>query len=923
MASTGSLFGMLRAYFRNRRLEDRLRDELELHVEMLAEKNMRLGMPPQVALRQARMAVGGLDQTRETVRDARGFGLLDELGRNVRYAFRQFRRNPGFTLTVVLILALGIGANTAIFSISYNFLLRDLPVQEPERLVNLSSTGPMPGFRSDDPTAYPDRRFSYPMYRDLQRVQTVFTGIAGHFLFSANLAVEHETKRGSGLLVSGNYFPLLGVRPAIGRLFAAQDDATIGEPHVVVLSHAYWKNRFGLNPNVLNETMVVNGQVMTIVGVAQAGFQGTVLEVAPQVFVPLTMAHLMDRNFHREDMDSRTCRWAILFARLKPGITVEQARARLNEQYAVLINQVEAPLEATFLSKQELGHFRTKSIVLERGAQGQHIALEQITAMVMLFGVTALVLVIAFTNVAGLHLARGAARAHEIAVRLSIGARRTQVVRQLLTESCLLALLAGGAGLLVARWTLLLIRLLASSLYATTAPPTQNFILNTPTLLFTAALALGTSLLFGLFPALHSTRLDLASSLKSPSAQASGGRSTARFRKALAIGQVALSLSLLVVAGLFVKSLYNVTHTDTGLPLDRVVGFTLSPEVNGYTPARSQQLFERVEDGLAALPGASGVTSSLVRLFGGYEIDDGSLRSVDGQVIDPGLMLSISTNKVGPEYFRTLGIPLLAGREFARGDTLASPRVVIVNEAFARRFHLGPEIVGRRITMAGGPQGQDEAIQVVGLAQNARHVDPRKENVPQMFFPYRQSSPRPVQQLSFYVRTSLPPEALFPDIYKLVARLDPSLPVENLYTLRQQISQRLTIERVISLLTALFAGLATLLAAIGLYGVLAYTVTQRSREFGLRMALGASRGSVRAMVFRQVGAMVLIGGAIGLGIAISIGRLTQSLLYQLKGYDPLVLIGATVTLAVVAAAAGTLPAYRASRVDPAQALRFE
>ena len=674
---------------------------------------------------------------------------------------------------------------------------------------------------------------------------------------------------------------------------------------------------------MLNQTIVVNGQVMTIVGVAQAGFQGTVLEVAPRVFVPLTMAHLMDRNFHQEDMDNRMCHFTTLFARLKPGVALQQAGTTLNEQYRLLIEEVEAPIATPFVNGQELRHFRSKSIVLEPGVRGQHIALEQITAMVMLSGVTALVLVIAFTNVANLHLARGAARAHEIAVRLSIGARRTQVVRQLLTESCLLALLAGGAGLLVARWTLLLIRLLISSLYTATAvePSTQNFILNTPTLSFTAALALGASLLFGLFPALHSTRLDLASSLKNPSAQASGGRSTARFRQALAIGQVALSLSLLVVAGLFVRSLYNVTHTDTGLPLDRVVGFTLSLEVNGYTPARSQQLFERVEDGLAALPGASGVTSSLVRLFGGYEIDDGSLRSVDGQVIDPGLMLSISSNKIGPEYLRTLGIPLLAGREFTRADTLASPKVVIVNEAFARRFHLGREIVGRRITMAGEPA--DEAIQVVGLAQSAKHVDPRKGNVPQMFFPYRQSSPRPVQQLSFYVRTSLPPEALFSGIYKLIARLDPGLPVENLCTLRQQVSQRLTIERVISVLTALFAGLATLLAAIGLYGVLAYTVTQRSREFGLRMALGASRGSVRGMVFRQVGAMILAGGAIGLGIAIGIGRLTQSLLFQLKGYDPLVLVGATVTLAVVAAAAGTLPAYRASRVDPAQALRFE
>jgi predicted permease len=668
--------------------------------------------------------------------------------------------------------------------------------------------------------------------------------------------------------------------------------------------------------------MVVNGQVMTIVGVAEAGFQGTVPELNPQVFVPITMAHVMDPNFSRDDMDSRTCPWTTLFARLKPRVTLEQARTTLSQQYVALMNEFEAPVGRRFLQGQTVV-FTTKSIVVEPGAQGQHIALRQITQMVMLFVITALVLVIAFSNVANLHLARGAARAHEIAVRLSIGARRTQVVRQLLTESCLLALLAGGAGLLLARWTLALIGLLVSSLYATAGAPPQHGFLNAPILVFTGVLALSTSLLFGLFPALYSTRLDLASSLKNPAGQRSGGRSTARFRRALAIGQVSLSLTLLVVAGLFVKSLYNVTHTDTGLQLDRLVGFTLSPAVNGYTPPRSLQLFERVEEGLAALPGASDATSSSVRLLSGHEVDDGSLRSVDGQVIDPQLMVSVSVAKIGPAYLKTLGIPLLAGREFTTSDTAGRPGVVIVNEAFARRFHLGREIVGRRIGMAGGREQAERDIEVVGLAQNAKHADPRRENVPQMFFPYRQPDQGPVLQMSFYVRTSLPPDQLFAGIRRLVARLDPSLPVENPGTMRQQVSQSLTMERVTSLLTTLFAALATLLAAIGLYGVLTFTVTQRTAEFGLRMAFGASQARVRAMVFRQVGGMILIGGSVGLLLAIGIGRFAQGFLYQLKGYDPLVLIGSTFILAVVATAAGLLPAWRASRIDPAQTLRFE
>jgi predicted permease len=918
MLSPGSFIRTWRAYISSRTLEDRLRDELQLHVDMLAEKNMRLGMPPDEARRQARMAVGGFDQTRETVRDARGFALFDELGRNIRYAFRQYRRNPGFTVTVVLILALGIGANTAIFSIFYNFLLRPLRVQEPERLVNLTSTGPMPGFNWGDLAGGTDDTFSYPMFRDLQQVQTVFTGIAANRYFTANVAIRNETRRGMGVLVSGNYFSLLGVHPALGRLLTPGDDATFGESHVAVLSYAYWKTRFGLDPHVLNQTIGVNGQIMTIVGVAQAGFEGTTVEINPPIFVPLTMAHLMNRDLS-EDMDNRSLHWIMLFARLKPGVTLDQARAAINDRYTVLINQVEAPLQ-TWLSAQELKHFRAKSIVLQHGAQGQHLALGIVMRLTMLFGITALVLVIALTNVANLHLARGAARIHEIAVRLSIGARRTQLVRQLLTESCLLALLAGGAGLVVARWTLLLISRVMSAMYSAAAaePPTRSYLLNTPTLAFTLALALGTSLLFGLFPALHSTRLDLASSLKDRAAQPSGGRSTARFRRALATGQVALSLTLLVVAGLFVKSLYNVSHTDTGLQIDQVAAFTISPGINGYTPARSTQLYERLEEDLMAVPGVSSVSSSWLRLLSGSESDYGGIRSVDRQPIDPRAMMSVNTNKIGPGYFRTLGIPLLAGREFTRFDNSGSPRVAVVNEAFARHFHLGPEIVGRRIRF-----GEDQDIEVVGLARNARHVDLKKENVPQWFLPYRQPDGNPVHELTFYVRTSLPPEQLFSDIHKLVARLDPSLPVENLCTIRQQVGQRLTVERVISLLTTIFAGLATVLAAIGLYSVLAYTVTQRTREFGLRMALGASRAQVRVMVFRQVGGVILIGGAIGLILAIGLGRLAQSLLYQLKGYDPLVLMGATGSLALMAILAGLVPAYRASRIDPAQALRFE
>jgi predicted permease len=920
MPSPRSVVGLIGAFFRNRRLEGRLRDELQLHVDMLADKYRCLGMSDDEAQRQARMAVGAFDHVREAVRDARGFGWLDEAARNSRYAFRQFRRNPGFTLTAVLVLSLGIGANTAVFSIFYNFLLRNLPVREPERLVTLSSTGPMPSFRWGDPAGGRDERFSHAMFRDLARVQTVFTGLCAHAYFTANLAVRNETQRGVGVLVSGTYFSVLDVRPALGRLLDSRDDAVVGESHAVVLGYGIWRDRFGLDPKVLNQPMVVNGQIMTIVGVAQAGFEGTALGLDPQVFVPVTMFQEMDPYFRGMNIDNRQSHWLLLLARLKPGIAAAQARTALNGPYAAIINQVEAPLQG-HLSPQELSYFRTKSIVLEHGAHGEQTVLRATTRLAMLFVVTALVLVIACTNAANLHLARGAARARELGVRLSIGAGRMQVVRQLLTESCLLALLAGCAGLLMAQLTLRLIELLVSSSFAGSGSA-QNFALSGPTLLFTAALALGTSLFFGLFPALHSTRLDLAASVKGQGALASGARSNVRFRRALAIGQVSLSLVLLAVAGLFGRSLYNASHADIGLRTDHLVGFTVSPSVNGYTEARSRQLFERLEEELAALPGATSATASRVRLFTGTEVQYGGLRSVDDQVLDPHAMLNIDVNKIGLTYFRTLGIPLLAGREFTRGDTSTSRKVVIVNEAFARRFHRR-DLVGRSIRMAIGAQGQEQDIEVVGVARNARHVDPKKENVPQMFFPYRQPDDVPFPQLTFYVRTSVPPDQISAAIRALMARLGPNLPVENLATMQEQIGQSLTRDRVLSLLVTVFACLATLLAAIGLYGVVAYTATQRTREFGLRVALGASRWQIRAMVLREVGGMVLAGSVIGLIFALGAGRLAESSLYQLKGYDPTVLIGSTVTLALVAAAAALTPAWRASRVDPAQTLRFE
>jgi len=828
---------------------------------------------------------------------------------NLKLALRMLFKTPLVTLIAIVSLSLGIGANAAIFSIFNQMLLRALPVQEPDRLINLSAPGPKPGSQSCNQAGDCDEVFSYPMFRDLERVQTVFTGIAAHRLFSANLAARGQTLNGEGMLVSGSYFPLLGVRPALGRLLGPDDDRTIGESHVVVLSHAYWQTRFAADPEVLNQPLIINGQTMTIAGVAARGFDGTTLGAKPQVFVPITMRDSMQPGF--KGFENRRNYWAYLFARLKPGVSLEQARTALNGQYHAIINDVEAPLQKG-MSEQTMARFRAKPVILEQGARGQTLVSgEAKTPLRLLLGVTAFVLIIACANVANLLLARGAARAGEMAVRLSIGASRRQLVAQLLAESCLLAVFAGGASLIVARWTLDLI----TSLLPAEVAATLQFGLDMPAMLFAAALTLGTGLLFGLFPALHSTRPDLMSSLKGQAGQPAGARSAARFRSALATAQIALSLALLVAAGLFLKSLFNVSRVDLGLKVDNVITFGISPALNGYTPQRSSQLFERLEDELAALPGVNGVTNSLVPLLGGSNW--GSDVSVEGYKAGPDTDMNSRYNEVGPAYFRTLGIPLISGREFTRSDATGAPKVAIVNMAFAKKFNLGLYAVGKRI---GNRDGKLE-IEIVGLVQNAKYSQVRPEVPPQFFRPHRQDDR--LGFLTFYLRTSLNPEQVLSTISKVVARLDPNLPVENLRTMPQQVRENVFLDRMISVLSAAFASLATLLAAVGLYGVLAYTVAQRTREIGLRMALGAAPARVRAMVLRQVGVMTLIGGVAGLAVAISLGRFAQSLLYQLQGSDPAVLSGSTVALTLVALGAGFIPAHRASQVDPMQALRYE
>jgi predicted permease len=661
---------------------------------------------------------------------------------------------------------------------------------------------------------------------------------------------------------------------------------------------------------VLNDTIIVNGQALTIVGVAPRGFTGTTLGSTPQVFVPITLRTVLQPGFN--NYENRRAYWAYLFARLKPGMSLDQARTAINVPYHQIVTDVEAPLQQG-MSDQTMARFKAKQVLVEDGWRGQSsVHGEARTPLLLLLGVTGVVLLIACANIANLLLARAASRSNEMAIRLSLGATRMQLIGQLLTESCLLALLGGLGGLLVSRWTIDLIASILPNDAAAMLGGTVNGIV----LVFASALVVGTGLLFGLFPALHSTRPDLVPTLKGNAGQPSGARAAQRFRTSLATAQIALSMTLLACAGLFTKSLLNISRVDLGIKIENVVTFGVSPVLNGYKPERSRVLFERLENDLAALPGVTGVTTALVPLLAGNNWGDDV--HVEGFKSGPDIDSNSRFNEVGAGYFRTMGVPLIAGREFTRADILGSPKVTIVNEAFAKKFNLGRDAVGKRIS--NDREGKLD-IEIVGLVQNAKYSEVKREVPPLFFRPYLQDDE--VGSMTFYVRTATDPKVFLANIPKAVAALDPNLPVENLRTLAQQAQNNVFMDRLITTLSAAYAILATLLAAVGLYGVLAYTVTQRTREIGLRMALGAAPGRVRIMVLTQVGLMTLIGGVIGLTAAIWASRGAQSLLYQLQGSDATVLTVSAAILALVAFAAGFIPAQRASRLDPMKALRYE
>jgi predicted permease len=906
MSLLRSLSDGLRSLLRKERVEGELDEELRGFLEMAAEEKIKQGMSREDALRAVRLERGNLEVTKEVVRTAGWEFLVETLWQDLRYAARGLRRNPGFANVAILSLVLGIGANSAVFSVFDHVMLKSLPVEKPQdlRRIRLEARTRNSG------------RFSYIEFQRLRDSSQASSGMAAMSrVVNVNLRVDGERQQESARmqLVSGEYFPLFGVYPILGRTLTPDDNRTLGEHPVAVISGSYWQRRFGGAPNILGQAIILNGAHLTIIGVGPRSFSGVWMEAPVDVWVPLMMQADVRYAQHYSASSSDSTkpwvsqegiRWLDLIFRVKRGA---EAVASVNSVFQQWVRQQ----AETIGNLEERKLFLQRALVLDPFNRGfSDVRRRFATPLFVLMAMVALVLLVACANIANLLLARGAARQREIAVRLSIGAGRARLIRQLLTESVLLSSIGAALGLLVAHWGSALLVRMAVGVKAGSAPIAAG--VDSSVLIFTAALAVSTGILFGLAPAFRMTRVELNAALKAGT-RSVPGRFRMSLNKMLVSSQVALSLLLIVGAGLFGRSFRNLLHLDGGFDRGHLLTVRIDPQSVGYDKAQlgdvSRRLVERVE----SIPGVRSAAMAGCGLSDNcYNFEDGL--QITGYQTHPGEQMLVQGNIVGPRYFSTVGMQLFEGRDFSDRDAEKAPIVAIINEAMVRRYFAGRSAIGQHF----GSGTYDREI--IGVVRNARVSSVQEAPVPMAYY-FLPQMMAPAEAME--VRTAADPRWSIEEVRKVVSDVDPNLPIISVTTLSDQVNENVTQERLVAFLTFVFGGLALGLACFGLYGVMSYAVARRTPELGIRMALGASRQQVLWNILLESFGLVGLGLAVGLPSVVAASKLLSGLLFGLTASDPLTISGAIAILVGVAGIAASIPAFRAARVDPLVALRYE
>lgn len=822
---------------------------------------------------------------------------MSNLGQDLRFGLRMLVKHPAFTAIAIITLALGMGANTAIFSLTDKLIVRSLPVKAPERLVLITSESVNPRFLNTI--------LSYPDFADYRAQNQVLDGLIAFNAAQGKLGADEKAERVGYEMVSENYFDVLGVRAARGRTFAPDEGQTPGAHPVVVLSDGLWQRSFGADPGIVGRTITLNDASFTVIGIAPRGFNGLFLERPTDIWVPLMMRPQLIPS--ALVISERQAAWLRLMGRLKPGVSLEQAQASL-DLLARQIREANTPP-----GNRNLPYYERR-ILLEPGGQGiSYLRREMGKPLKMLMAIVGLTLLIACVNVATLLLARAAARRKEVAVRLALGASRWRLITQLLTESVLLALLGGGAGLLLAPWLTSLLIKFQPTFNLNQTP--LNETLDLRVLAFTLLASLLSGVIFGLMPAWQSSKADLVPALKDEGALLSQRESRWNARHLLIVAQIALAFVVLVGAGLFIKNLRNLLAIDPGYKVENVLLAPLELPRQSYDAARAREFFRQLTERLRALPGVVAVSHAQITPLSG-SVGTMSV-TLEGYTPHAGEHLGIDYNQVGPGYHELMGIPLVAGRGFSEQDREGAPGVVIINEAMARTFFPDQNPIGKRMALGRGQPW----LEIIGVARDIKHRQLTNQAIPHFDLPSRQQSAGLFTQM--LIRTTSDPAALLPAVRREVSALDQKVTVNRPMTLAEELNNSLAAERMAAALTSLFALIALLLVAVGLYGVMAYEVTQRTREIGIRMALGARAGDVLRLTIKQGLTLALLGTGAGLFAALALTRLMKGLLYSVSATDPLTFTGVSVLLVLIALLACFIPARRAAQVEPMIALRYE